>query len=362
MLLAAAVLALSPGMLQAAQLDAAARGRALRLSGHPADAIPLLQAAAREHPEDADVLLDLGLAYSVAGRLAEAEQTLDAAAHLAPAYPDLQVARARLAYFRQDFAEAQMRLSPVLAAHHENPEARELAMQIARARADGATPWRLDASYSAARLSRGLPGDRDAVVALGRSFAGGGAASVMVERLRRLGLDDTYGELQVASRRGYLVLGGASRPYLRPRWTVRGGVTGLARPLDRRWALQFGAELTWSRYPVGDVRAISPTVTLSAGEALSLSARWINLVDERNDYRSGYALRGAWRAARRLRLQAGWADAPESSDGVTQPVRTASLGAAFELDRKTTLRLDGAHEHRRAYDRDELGLSVMHRF
>ena len=93
-----------------------------------------------------------------------------------------------------------------------------------------------------------------------------------------------------------------------------------------------------------------------------MRSRWIATWDEFGEFRSGYALNGELRAADRWRLYAGWADAPESSEGVTIDVRALSLGVAVDLDDRTAIRLDGTKEDRGAYDRDEVSLGLTRRF
>jgi YaiO family outer membrane protein len=360
--LAAGLLALSVGAAHAQTPDAYTRGVELRTSGRAAEAIPHLEAAAKASPQDADVWLNLGLARSATQDYAGAEQAFDEALRLAPDYSDVEIARARLAYFRNDPTEAERRLAPVLARDPTNAEARELRGRLTGAGTETSPPWRLDASVSHADLSGGLPSARRASLFLGRTLSNGVAVIGGIEQVRQFGLDDTYLEMQVATRRGYLAFGGTPNADFRPEWAVRGGVYADPWTLFGGWTAQFAADGAWSRYPVGDVRALTPSLTLARGDALSLTARWVNTLDERDDYRSGYAVRAAWRPASRLQLSAGWADAPESTEGVTQDVQAVSLGAAFDIDARTTVRLDGVREDRPAYRRNELSFGLTRRF
>lgn len=350
-----------PAHAQAPASDDFARGRELRQAGRPAEAVASLERAAAAHPDDADIWLNLGLAYSAAHRLTDAETALDRAAHLAPDYPDVQLARARLAYFQDDLDEAARRLSPLLQAHPDNAEARALGAQIEAARVSQPPRWRLDAAYAPGFLSKGLPDAFVADLGLTRNFRDHQAVGVAVEAARQFGRTDVYSELTGANRFGYLALGGTPNAHFRPQWAVRGGLYGSAwRAGD--WAVQPALEASWARYLVGDVKRVSVGLDADLHDAWLLSGRLIWVRDERDQDQTGYSLRSQWRVAGPLSLVAGWSDAPESNEGFTVRVKTATAGAAWDLTPRTTLRVTAAHEMRNAYDRDDLVLALTRTF
>ncbi|HEY8618312.1 YaiO family outer membrane beta-barrel protein [Phenylobacterium sp.] len=358
--LAAALFAAVPAVLCAQPADDGARGRELRLAGRPAEAIPLLEAAAQASPADADVWLDLGLAYAAVQRYADAERALAQARRLAPEYMDVQLAQARLAYWRGDVAEAERRLQPILAAG-EHDEARELAAQLAAARQAQPYAWRVDLSGARSNLSAGLSDWSRAAVAVTRRLSDTRSVGAYVEHAQQFGFEDTYGEATFGFRRGYVSLGGSADADFRPEWQVRGGVYGTPHAIGAGWTATLSLDASWARYWSGDVRYVQPAVTLVHGQSW-IYARWINSFDEREDYRSGYSVYGSWAATPKLRLSAGWAAAPESNQGVTVDVRALSGGVAVDLDSATTVRLDTVHEMRDAYDRTELSVGLTRRF
>ncbi len=359
-LLAAALLAAVPTFACAQAADDFARGRELRLAGRPAEAIAHLEAAAKTSPTDADVWLNLGLAYAGAERYSEAERALAEAQRLGPDYLDVQLARARVAYYRGDLGEAEARLAPLLAGG-ENDEANEFAGQLAQAHRSAPFTWRVDAAFARSDLSAGLDGWRRGALAVTRRLTDSSTIGAYVERARQFGFEDTYVEATLAGRHGYVSVGGAADADFRPEWQVRGGVYVPARSLGDGWTAQLSLDASWAQYWSGDVRYLQPALTLAKGGSY-LYARWINSFDERDEYRSGYSVYGSWSATPTLRLAAGWAEAPESNQGVTVDVQAASLGAAVDLDRATTVRLDGVHEMRAAYDRTEIAVGVTRRF
>lgn len=340
--------------------DALAQARVLRRAGRPAEAIPLLARAVAAAPDDADAWLELGLAESATGRFTEAAAALDRAAALAPNYPDVQLARARLAFYAGDLAEAGRRVAAILAARPGDAEAAGLAAQIAAARA-AAPAWRLDAGYAPGFLSGGLPDAYVADLALTRAFQDHRSLGVATQAAHQFGRTDVYVEAVGAGRAGYLALGGTPGAHFRPRLALRGGWYGPVWPAGS-WRLQPLAEAGWARYVTGDVRSLAMGAEAGLRDRWLLSGRLIGVRDERGRNQAGYSLRGQWRAAGPLSLIAGWADAPESSEGFTTRVKTVTAGAALDLGARATVRLVAAHEMRPAYDRDNLALSMTRKF
>ncbi|MCR5879722.1 YaiO family outer membrane beta-barrel protein [Phenylobacterium sp. J367] len=360
--LAASLLAAVPMVALAQPADDFARGRELRLAGRPAEAIPHLEAASRASAADADIWLNLGLAYMAAQRHPDAERALAEARRLAPDYADVQVAQARLAYYQGDLGQAQSRLAPLLAGGGPNDEASALAAQIAQARAAAPAAWRLDMSFARSDLSAsGLEDWLRGSIGVSRRLGDEATVTGYLEQSRQFGLEDTYLEATVAGRRGYVAFGGAVDADFRPEWQVRAGVYGPSRSVGNGWNATLSVDGSWAQYFSGDVRSVQPAVTVAKGDSYVL-VRWINTLDERDDYRSGYSLYGVFAATPRLRVSGGFADAPESNQGFTADVRSVSTGVAIDLDAATTVRLDGVYEMRRAYDRTEFAVGVTRRF
>ncbi|WP_374471839.1 YaiO family outer membrane beta-barrel protein [Phenylobacterium sp.] len=358
--LAAVLLAAAPLVAHAQPADDFARGRELRLAGRPAEAIPHLEAATRAAPADADAWLDLGLAYAGAQRYDDAERALAEARRLAPDYLDVQLAQARVAYWRGDVAEAERRVQPLLSAVEDN-EARALAAQLAEARRAEPARWRLDLSLAGSELTAGLADWRRGAVGVTRRLDESRSVGVYVEHARQFGFEDTYAEATIAGRRGYVSVGASPDADFRPEWQVRGGVFGTPRPIGAGWTAAVSVDASWAKYWSGEVRYVQPALTLVRGQSW-IYARWINSFDEREDYRSGYSVYGSLAAAPKVRLFAGWADAPESNQGVTLDVEAVSGGVSFDVNEGTTVRLDVVHEMRAAYDRTELAVGVTRRF
>ena len=298
-----------------------------RLAGRNEAAIEGSRSVLAVRPEDVDARLNLALALMAAGRLDEAETELDIVLDQTPDYADARTARDRITRLRDDRAD-----------------------------------WRFDVSTAYSNLSQGLDPWREAMVTLSRR-TDQGTVSGTIEHAERFDRTDTYVEARLdrAVGRGavYGALGGTPDADFRPEIAVRAGgqmpvgSQGLAATLDAGLA----------RYAAGTVTTLQPGVEYtSSGGTVILGGRWINVWDERDTYRSGYSLRAVVAIRPDVRLRAGFADAPESSDGTTVDVRSTSLGVEVDVTERFTLRLNGLREERTAYDRDEITLGFGVRF
>lgn len=337
-----------------------------RQAGRTAEAIAAFDLLSKQRPKDPDVWLNLGLSRMAAQRYAEADRAFETTLGLAPDYRDARIAYARSALFAGRPELARRRLAPLLAAAPDDAEAKGLSQQIAATLAmPGEPTWRLDVAYARSGLTKDLGHWSSATIALSKRIDPDTTLGGSIEHTERFGVSDTYAEALVARRfssrlDGFVAVGGAPDADYRPELSIRaGGSVGLLSEGDRR--VRLGLDAVWSRYAVGEVKSLQPYLTLAAGP-VSLTARSINTEDERGKHQSGYTLGGEWSATERLRLRLGYADAPESADGNTVPVEAVSGGIAYDLTPRWTVQVVGAHEKRTAYDRDEVGVAVTHRF
>jgi YaiO family outer membrane protein len=200
---------------------------------------------------------------------------------------------------------------------------------------------------------------------VGRRIGGGHALTATGEWAERFDRTDVYFQARYDRRLPagsvYVAVGGTPGADFRPEVAVLGGfdfpLGGAAS------ATRLTADAAWARYPAGDVRSLSPGLAHSfGGGAVVVSARWVNVLDEQDDYLTGYALGGLVALTPRLRLRGGWADAPESSEGFTVRVRAVTAGVEYDLTDRLTVRLDAGHEDRGAYDRTFVGVASALRF
>jgi YaiO family outer membrane protein len=220
----------------------------------------------------------------------------------------------------------------------------------------------VDAAYTYGRLSKSLPSASEAAVTLTRRLAGSEAVTLGVHVIRQFDQSDTLTQLTDYRSWGYWGLGGTPNARFSPQVEVHGGMSFAARPIGKGWTVRPGVDASWARYPVGPVTGLHPSLLFSRDDVVTLQARWVNVLDERDRYLTGYALRAGVRPRDGLQLSLGWSEAPESSEGVTMKVRELDAGAALDVGARTTLRLFVSHAKRPAYDRDDVTVGVGRKF
>lgn len=346
------------------------QARAAIAAGDPTSARAALEKAAAAAPDDPEVLRLLGTAQSQTGQTDQALVTLGRAAQLAPGDRDIQLAIGRTHYYRGDAGKAQRIARDVLTAEPDNAEARELAERARRSLADPNRPaeWRLDwsASYSDFEddaRERWL----ETSVALGRRLDDRTMLTGRADIADRFGRTDVYGEARVdrrfANGSAYVALGGTPGADFLPEWAVqaggglrayRGGIGDTVLTVDARHA----------RYRTGSVETLSPGIEQYLADGrFWLTGKLFVTWDENDDRQTGYLVRGDAQVADRLRLFAGYADAPETSENVTLTTRTLFGGAVFDLTERLALRLDYAHDDReRSYKRHAFTVGLGVRF
>lgn len=335
------------------------QGVAARRAGRAAEAAALLAAVVQARPEDVDARLNLGLALFALDRLDEAEREFARVVADSPTYLEAHVARARTASRRGDTAAALLHLSQAEALGPGNPDIAEARRSVMASEAPG---WQIDATVARSDLGADLASWEEVSLGLLRQINPRTSIGASVASTERFGLRDVYIEASINRRfswgGGYLALGGTPDADYRPEAALRAGVEvpvgrGVATTLDTSAA----------RFPVGTISSVQPGIQWSgASGRLTVGARWINTWDENGDRQDGFALRSTVAVHERLTLRIGFADAPETSEGVTTPVVSHSLGVEFAVTDRIDIRLTGVDEDRGAYDRREVSVGLGLRF
>jgi len=337
-----------------------------RLAGRLDDAVMELRQYLVVAPKDADAWLNLGLAYSAKHEYATAEDTFLRGLAIAPDYADLRIAYARIAYFQGRRNEARQRLEPVLTGS-VNTEAQELLSNIDAAdRAADGSRWRFDMATIYSSLSQHLPAWSELDFALGRRLDDLTVISLGVEQTRRFNADNTYfhGEVSRAFDDVNLLIGygGSPNAIYRARHFLRVAFTAPPLALTDSWKIIGEVDGSWARYPLGEVNSLQPLMTFTSGDDFSFSIRYLYTINELGRALSGFAMHGEAAIAPSWRLNAGYANAPDSSIGTTVEVRTVSLGLSWDVTDSTTLRFTAAQEAGRPYSRTDVALSLARRF
>ena len=318
----------------------------------------MLTLLARE-PDNADAWVELGLAHSASGDSAAGRSAFLRALAIAPDYDDAKLGLARLAYRSGDLEEARTWLQRVDPARMHEPEVESLRDALAESRA-GDAAWRMDAYVAYSSLSKDLAPWREASWSLARRGRGGSVGAA-IEYAERFGQSDVYGEVRMSRPTSAgtwgVALGGASHPTFKPEAAAR---LEFATAEDADWV--FNAAASVARYAAGEVDRLGLSAGRRWDENVRVDALGIVVKDEVDEIRTGYGLAAAWRPVERLELSLVWADAPESSEGVTIDVRSWGLGVAIEAAAGLRLRLGVLREERDAFDRVETSLAVARTF
>lgn len=328
-----------------------------RVAGRPADAVPKLERVLAARPDHVDARLNLGLALLALGRLDEAEAAFLAVTRQAPTYADAWIGLARVGQRRGDLPAARRAADEAARLAPENAEVRALLASLAPP-----PQWRVEIAGARSSLSAGLPDWTETRVSVSRRLGEGWSAGVAVEATERFDNSDVYLEARLdrAFDGGelYVALGGAPDADYRPEIALAAG--GRTRLTDR---VSATLDASVARYPTGTVTGLHPGLRVDLpGDRVQLSARWINVRDENGDHRSGYAAQARWQATNRIAFRAGYADAPESSEGATVDVKAWNLGTDLDVTEHLTLRAGLLSEDRGAYEREELSLGLGWRF
>lgn len=350
-----------PVFAQEAPGDIYNRAVAARLAGDAATAADLLRGVVAAEPANADAQVQFGFSLLALNRLDEAERAFKNALHIAPTYADARVGLARIAEQRGDKAAALHELDHI---SQPSPEAQALRQRLQDAPASELWQADFDGSYSS--LAGPISDWKEVSVQLRRQSGAGHAISGRVEYSRRFDMDDVYGEILVERKlsdaaRGYVSFGATASPDFRAKYQV--GLGGSLRVRDGGYATVLTIDAKQSRFANGDVQSVSPGLEQYVKGVGWLTARWINLFDERGKRRSGYMVRADVQALPALRLFAGTNKAPDTDEGTVVQVKGVFGGVIYDLSDRTVLRASISYDDRETgTDRTQVGLGIGVRF
>jgi len=323
-------------------------------------------------PDNADVMLQLGIVLGYLERYEEALGVLSRGIAMAPDYIDLHIAAARIKGWMGRLDEAEADIADILAKDPGNIDAQELRQQQAKYRGqDEKLMWRLDTGYDQSRFNRVSRKDwheEYIQVTLGTKQT---QAHLRAERSRRFGEFDTYVRTGASHRLnddlgGYINFGITPAASFLPRWKAEAGVD--YRLLDG--GDLFGPtivklDLAQKNYASGDIRNVDPGLQqyLIDGRAW-LTGRWINTYDLTQSKRlPGWSFRADWQALETLRLFGGIASAAEIESGTSVNTLSRYAGASFDVTSNFGVNFAFTRDNRKnAYIRDVFSGGMSLRF
>lgn len=339
---------------------------AARQRGDLVEAERALAALSAQQPENADIWLQIGLTQMAAGRNAEAEAALRRVLSLAPDYPDARIALARIEWRKGERDAALASLAPVAATG--NAEARTLLAQIEGSpEPSPIAGWQINADLAYSFFDGPQPDWQDLYLNVRAPLSDRVTVGAAIEPSWRFSRFDLYAEgaVEVALSDAVSVnarLGGTTDADFRPKWQL--GLGGRARLTGEQNATIATIDARQARFAGGDVQTLTPGVEqYLAGGQVWITAQWINLFDETGRHRAGWLARGDVLATDRLRLFAGYADAPDTSEGRTLDVRSVFAGVAYGLSDTLEVRGSFSREDRSmGADRNTVSVGLGWRF
>jgi YaiO family outer membrane protein len=339
---------------------------AAREAGDWTRAIGLLERADRETPGDPTILRLLGTSQAFARRHDEAIATLTRARSIAPRDQDIALALSR-AYLWAGRTSAAADLAAIIAREDpDNVELPALTRAIGRARSAGqgvsARPLvAVSQSIAGVRIGGATRHWYATTATVAAPVSQRASISMDIEREQRSPVVDLRGQLRLDRRFGagtaYVSASVTPDADFREHWGVRAGGEVPVAPM-----LMLTGELRYADYGTTRIVAAEPGIRLrSKADRWSIALRSINLWDELDGHRHGWAIRGEAQARPALRLIGGGATYPDTEAGVTRRLRSAFGGAILTVSDSVVLRLTYEHEDRRdSYVRDigSLGFSV----
>lgn len=371
-LLATATIAWAITVVAAASQSAAElyeRGVAARQDQRFEDAVVALERALALEPANADTLVQLGFARLGAGDSMGARQAFENALLLAPDYSDAAFGLAQVEFREGDRAAATALIDPLVAADPNNSEYIALQASIASSVAAGFKRWRLDVGSEVSDLSGGRSSWTDSNIALTYRFNDRTSVAGRLRHASRSQASDWQAEARIDHRINdrigvYGLTAATPDAEFLARSSFGGGIG--VRVLDESpisGPLIFGVDGRYDVFATTDVWTLSPHLQIFAfNERLGLTARWFHAEDDSGTVADGYSVRAAWTATDRLRFFAGYADAPEISDGQLDETRTAFGGLSVDVSDSVTLSGSYSHERRESFDRNTIGVGVSLRF
>lgn len=270
-----------------------------------------------------------------------------------------------------DSLRAQLRDDEALQAYRQaSAVAPQSADVLARLKIAPRPRWRIDLDGSFSRLTGGLEPWREGSLRVAYLLDPRATLSGGIEVDHRFGRIDTLIDARADYRWSdaistYWRLGGTPEADFRPEFLAEtGGSLRLSKGSNVVGATLATLDLKYARYNTGEVKVASPGLEQHLfGDRLWLTGRFIGTISETGERLGGLLVRADIVATDRLRLFAGYSDAPDSSDGRTIPTQSLFGGAVFDLDGNISLRASfGREEHRRSYTRTIVNLGLSARF
>lgn len=320
-----------------------------------------LELARQLAPNNSDVLVQLGLTYLIQDELQKAEEAFNTTITLAPEYADAYYGLSLVAFRQQKLEEAQQWVNQALALNNDYTDALLLSQNIQKA---FPKKWRLDIAFENSELPAGYDNWTEGFAGLSYKITPSTTVIGDIQAVRRFDISDQrYGLTLAHSFNGRFAAYGRmavtpSANLLSKYMAVIGGSAVIHKEDEHLGTTVFLFELKHDQYADGGVQTITPGIDqyFFSGR-LMLSARSINVYDQQNQYVGGYLVKADIDVSPRVRLNMGYSNALESSDGDFTRTKSTFGGISVNVTDDLMLKANYTIEKRDyAYDRNIFGV------
>jgi len=141
-----------------------------------------------------------------------------------------------------------------------------------------------------------------------------------------------------------------------------GGRVGRAIEIENGTVLYPNVTYRYDDYAAGAIHNIQPSITTYFENEVELTGRLIGTVQEAENDQLGWLVQGRIPVSNQLRLNIGYANAPEAIDGVVVTTQSLFGGLSYALRDDLELHLNFARDDREnIYIRDSVNVGFTHK-
>ena len=309
-----------------------------------------------------------GRIQSWAGQYSAAQVELDSLISEFPGNPDVQLALGNLAFYQSDFAAAERNYQAVLDKYPNYQDARNGLNNLRKAQSAAEKDkkdWRIDGAVSFTDLTEdGLNSWNNQF--LRAEYAPGTLAySASIQRYDRFGLSD----IQLRAGLADAVIGGLD-------WGIEGGFTpdsdfrpdfsaggrlGYSLNLENDITVYPNIDYRYDDYALGGIHTVQPGLTTYFDNGISLTGRLIGTFQDAEDDQIGWLIQGHAPVTQKLKLNLGYASAPEAIDGVVIDTESFFGGLSYSVLDDLDIHINLAHDNRaESFSRNSLNVGFTH--
>jgi YaiO family outer membrane protein len=330
--------------------------------GDLAEARTLVDAIAAQHPDNTEAQILAGRISLQEGEAQAAEAQFQAILEREPNDSEALVGLGDAQRASGDDRAARISYGKALALE---PASADIQQRLAQ---PPPKKWRADVGTEISELSGGRPSWTDSSFGLAYTPQPGTTLGGRARVATRYGETDVQIEARIDHAfsqdfSAYGIVAGTPDADFLARFSVGGGASWRAYAPAGWGPLILTLDGRHDVFDDTSVTTLSPAAQyFFFDERLGMQIRWIHSVNNEGTSANGYAIRTDVAATDRLRILAGYSDAPEISEGTLIDTKTVFTGISLNLSEWLTLRADYAHEHRETFDRNIFGLGLAVRF